>query len=201
MSLHDGGNPDDVDGVFLWNLGLLSYFSHEDGFGGETPGQDAVRFAAEIGRLAQSWRILRPRCRSPIEERMLAALLFIDDGYSGIVAREFYEGSGSCTALDLQVAVGPYMADFLVTHAIYGKVVKIIVECDGHDFHEKTKEQARHDKARDRFLVLQGYRVLRFTGSEIHRDANACAQEVGAVLFSVSTGHIKERPPKLWEAL
>ena len=52
--------------------------------------------------------------------------------------------------------------------------MKIGVECDGHDFHEKTKEQAARDKKRDRDLQALGYRVLRFSGSEIYRDVNAC---------------------------
>ena len=45
----------------------------------------------------------------------------------------------------------------------------IAVECDGHEFHEKTKQQAARDKARDRD---------RFTGSEIWKDPGACADEV-----------------------
>jgi hypothetical protein len=53
----------------------------------------------------------------------------------------------------------------------------LIVECDGHDFHEKTKQQAIRDKRRDRILQSLGYRVFRFTGSEIHNDAIACAVE------------------------
>lgn len=56
--------------------------------------------------------------------------------------------------------------------------VKIAIECDGHEFHEKTKEQAQHDKQRDRLLTELGFKVLRFTGSEIYRDADACAAEV-----------------------
>jgi very-short-patch-repair endonuclease len=55
----------------------------------------------------------------------------------------------------------------------------IVVECDGHDFHEKTKEQVRRDKARDRWLQIQGYPVMRFSGSEIYRDSEACCKEIG----------------------
>jgi very-short-patch-repair endonuclease len=55
---------------------------------------------------------------------------------------------------------------------------KCIVECDGHDFHERTKEQAARDRMKDRQLQRLGYRVLRFTGSEIYQDATGCALEV-----------------------
>lgn len=52
------------------------------------------------------------------------------------------------------------------------------VEADGHDFHDRTKEQAQRDRRRDRILVARGFRVLRFTGSEIYRNAAHCADEI-----------------------
>lgn len=56
--------------------------------------------------------------------------------------------------------------------------VYINVECDGHDFHERTKEQAARDKRRDRDLQSVGWVVARFTGSEIFKDAPAAAAQV-----------------------
>lgn len=44
---------------------------------------------------------------------------------------------------------------------------QLAIELDGHDFHERTKEQARRDKKRDRDLSALGFPVARFTGSEI----------------------------------
>lgn len=55
---------------------------------------------------------------------------------------------------------------------------KLIVECDGHDFHERTKEQAKRDRSRDRRALLHGIEVMRFTGSEIWNDPWGCAGEV-----------------------
>jgi hypothetical protein len=69
-----------------------------------------------------------------------------------------------------------YRVDFLFaakTNAI--KPVLFAVECDGHDFHEKTKDQAARDKQRDRELLGLGVTVLRYTGSEIHANARHCA--------------------------
>ena len=43
--------------------------------------------------------------------------------------------------------------------------IKIVAECDGHDFHEKTKDQVARDKSRVRDLEIAGWRILRFTGS------------------------------------
>jgi very-short-patch-repair endonuclease len=90
--------------------------------------------------------------------------------------------------IEAQVPVGPYTADFVVSAWPRDERVKIIVECDGHDFHEKTKEQAQHDKARDRALQAAGYRVLRYTGSEIYRDAFRCANETNKLISTLSAG-------------
>lgn len=55
---------------------------------------------------------------------------------------------------------------------------KLIIECDGHDFHERTKEQAANDRSRDRAALLAGYEFMRFTGSELWRDPLGCALQV-----------------------
>lgn len=79
-----------------------------------------------------------------------------------------------------------YRVDFLICYKPHHTSERflIAVECDGHEFHEKTKEQAQRDKARDRNLAALGIVTLRFTGSEIYRDADRCASEVSN-LFDV----------------
>jgi len=63
----------------------------------------------------------------------------------------------------------------------------LAVECDGHEFHERTKQQAAYDRARDRELLIKRALVtVRFTGSEIHRDANQCARECIDALLAVA---------------
>lgn len=59
---------------------------------------------------------------------------------------------------------------------------RIVVECNGHEQHEKTKEQARRDKQRDRILQLAGFKVLRYTGTEIHADPLECAREIYTIV-------------------
>lgn len=54
----------------------------------------------------------------------------------------------------------------------------LAVECDGHAFHERTRDQAEHDRARDRELVSAGIHVFRFTGSQINRSPADCAEEI-----------------------
>jgi very-short-patch-repair endonuclease len=68
--------------------------------------------------------------------------------------------------------IGKYRVDFLVEeYDFYGRksLGQFVIECDGHDFHEKTKEQAAKDKKRDRELQSLGLKVFHFTGSEIWR--------------------------------
>jgi very-short-patch-repair endonuclease len=85
-----------------------------------------------------------------------------------------------------QYRIGRYRVDFLVMRSEIDyllnyplvKSEKVIVECDGHDFHEKTKAQAAHDKKRDRFLQSKGMKVFRFTGTEIFGDCVSCVREI-----------------------
>ena len=78
-----------------------------------------------------------------------------------------------------QAPVGPYSADLLLAAAER----RVAVECDGHEFHERTPKQAEHDKKRDRFFARERITVLRFTGREINRDAARCARESLSVLW------------------
>jgi very-short-patch-repair endonuclease len=67
-----------------------------------------------------------------------------------------------------QAPVGKYRADFLICLAHWrGGYVWGAIECDGHDHHNLTKEQAQHDRERDRYFQSQGIYILRYTGSEI----------------------------------
>jgi Protein of unknown function (DUF559) len=117
-------------------------------------------------------------------------------------------GSDSDVLLILpQYKLGEYRVDFLIryTHSaangLYlGEVStnsirrdsqalierQIIVECDGHDYHERTKEQARRDKKRDRRLQAMGFPVYRYTGSEIYQDSIECVREVVRILNNSS---------------
>jgi len=64
--------------------------------------------------------------------------------------------------------------------------VRVVIECDGHEFHEKTKVQAARDKARDRKLASQGFRVFRLTGAEIWRHPGRSAYEVARAIYDLA---------------
>lgn len=85
-----------------------------------------------------------------------------------------------------EVSIGKYRADFFVEVALDGKWVFGVIECDGHDYHERTKEQAKHDKERDRFFQSKGLIVLRYTGSEIWKDPLNVAHEALTILSGLA---------------
>lgn len=141
---------------------------------------------------------------SPIERRLLTELFFemaefdgmsyhwafyghtikditIDRLISCADAGVVHSGSGVWyfIAVATQCHIGRYRADIAIcAKSAFGKSVSLAVECDGHEYHERTKEQAEHDRRRDREFQRMGISILRFTGSEICRDTERCMQEV-----------------------
>lgn len=68
----------------------------------------------------------------------------------------------------------PYIVDFEV---IGNSEAKLLIECDGHDYHS-TKEQIACDHKRQREIENLGYTFLRFSGSEIYNDPEGCVEEI-----------------------
>jgi very-short-patch-repair endonuclease len=66
-----------------------------------------------------------------------------------------------------QVPIGRYVADFVCFRH------RLIVEADG-PFHQDSTSDAE----RDAWLKQQGFRVLRFTNSEIHADRDRVLDDV-----------------------
>lgn len=81
---------------------------------------------------------------------------------------------------------GEYSVDFVITPLGTRKGrARVAIEIDGHDFHERTREQVRSDKKRERAIVRSGVTVLRFSGSEIVRNSRSCVAEVAKYLASL----------------
>ena len=143
-------------------------------------------------------------CESSIEKTMLCALIIVG---SDKVSNVFFiikgvefnkdENSGDRIIIEPQAIIGKYRIDFRVRYQIFspdfdneielknGEKIpgtkwdteELLIECDGHDFHEKTKEQAMKDRKKDRMLQSLGFKIFRFTGAEIYRDPINCADE------------------------
>lgn len=75
-----------------------------------------------------------------------------------------------------QVEAGPYRMDFGL------KGTNIGIEIDGHDYH-KTKQQRTRDAERQRYLEYEGWRIVRFTGSEVYRNSRGCAREAKVIIY------------------
>ncbi|MBI4363222.1 MAG: endonuclease domain-containing protein [Candidatus Doudnabacteria bacterium] len=58
-----------------------------------------------------------------------------------------------------QVAIGPFIVDF------YCHKLRLIIELDGSQHNENTS--ILKDRARQKYLTAQGYRVLRFWNNEL----------------------------------
>jgi len=67
----------------------------------------------------------------------------------------------------------------------------MVVECDGFNFHDRTRDQACRDRKRDRRLQTLGYLVFRYAGSEIWADVFQCATEAIEVLLAHQSGTSK----------
>jgi very-short-patch-repair endonuclease len=78
------------------------------------------------------------------------------------------------THLDVVIVPQQVIGFNRVDFAIHARQMRLVVEVDGHEFHEKTKEQAARDKRRDRDLQQEGWSVFHFTGSEVWRDPFGC---------------------------
>ena len=130
----------------------------------------------EICEFRDSYLGLLSTCESPIEQMMAIALT----GHA-LVQGYFADDSGLDLKGQQEVCHGEdtYRVDFVLSYKTpSNNELRFAVECDGHDFHEKTKEQAARDKKRDRALSAQGYTVIRFTGSEVYAAPWRCAKEV-----------------------
>ena len=88
----------------------------------------------------------------------------------------------SCVCMlevESQYPVGIYIIDFYFWDALTNQ--KYAVEIDGHEAH-KTKEQRFNDYRRERFLMKEGYKVIRFMGSEVYTDAGGCIKELMEII-------------------
>ncbi len=160
-------------------------------------------------------------CESPMEQKLLMKLVEFFPGYpcdwegSHVLSRDFCEPHNfgfdlriypqrempiDLTSVLRGVGVQLYRADFLLRLTRWNHnqgetecICQLVVEVDGHDFHERTKEQAQRDRSRDRTLTAAGYTVFRFTGSELFRDMDKSINEVYAFLIQRVSDYVSER--------
>lgn len=124
---------------------------------------------------------------SPIEGVMFSAFMR-DPNFIICMTEDAVQGCG--IFVRTQVPIGPYKADFLVKAVGFDRATKIwppnvkeyyAIECDGHEFHS-SPEQISHDKKRDEYFSKRGIKTLRFTGSQINKDAEKCLNHIHQII-------------------
>ena len=123
-------------------------------------------------------------CESPIEQLLSMALQNLNlthinkiNPYIDIIAIEKQK--------NIQCGNKIYRVDFYIPVVYKNQENKgFIIECDGHEFHQKTKEQVERDNTRMRSLQKQGYEVLKFSGTEIWHNPYKCASEILNIILS-----------------
>lgn len=160
--------------------------------------------AQRASRSADHANYLLSHCESPIERLFLAALLASGAGSACDLGIQETVAMLRDAGVDAPAKSGPYgvwrFGVFVLQPQLRGDaglwrpdfgfvhlgpspmMLRLAVELDGHDFHERTKEQAKRDKSRDRDLNRLGWRVLRFTGSEVFGDAERCVDELSTTI-------------------
>jgi very-short-patch-repair endonuclease len=119
-----------------------------------------------------------PDCESPIENLLGAAVLEMFERAGvrlTLCNADRLEGAPDGLLLVPQFRWGYYRSDWAIVVA--RPLGALLIECDGRDFHS-SPEQKAHDAKKDRAALDRGYLTMRFTGSEIFRNADACALKI-----------------------
>lgn len=174
------------------------------------PGELWVRLRTfqERRRIVADRDVLHEACRSPLEQLLIEPLLAMANNLGScsyrVGGREYGLHAGSSVAghirIEPQARIDRYEVDFLVEFSVdeyvrgraaggtseevrTARTVAMVIECDGREHHDKTREQAERDRARDRSLQALGYLVFRYPGSVIVRDPYAVARDaLGALV-------------------
>lgn len=155
------------DSIALWNLPTvqIAISKASIAFAG-VKAREHARFLGVMGRYSH--------VESPIE-----AVFWV--WWNTIELRDFKQFA---CHLEPQHHVAGYRLDFAIPEAF------IAIELDGHDFHERTKEQVESRNARDRDLQSLGWMVFHFSGSELLRSP------IGAVLSVIKSAESRLRGDK-----
>lgn len=127
-------------------------------------------------------------CESPIELALAVAMAHrasTTGDLFDIALRREPSASRTFARIFAQKTIEQWRVDFWVEFREVDRA--IVIECDGHDWHERTPEQAARDKGRDRYFAERGIPVMRFTGREIWRDPLACADQVVNAIINIYT--------------
>lgn len=131
--------------------------------------------------------------KSPIEQLLFCALYTIKLLNSSCFLHTHRCDNGETSYQGLiinpQYKIDKYRVDFLIEYVNISADnggSKVVVECDSQEFHDRSEFERRYEKQRDRDLQSLGYKVFRFTGTEIFKDPMAVALEIVSFLTGVN---------------
>lgn len=134
---------------------------------------DALDGAAESFAMAGN-------TESPIETIFGARISFHLRRFCSHLGWSFAVGVDQADILLLpQYPIGRFRYDFAL---LVRGVPEIVIECDGKEFHS-TDSQIANDRFKDYLAKDAGIEILRFTGSELNRDADRCVRVALGMLF------------------
>jgi very-short-patch-repair endonuclease len=138
----------------------------------------AVEAAAESCAMATE-------TESPIETIFGARLALALRPFCKEVGWEFSVGTGNDDiVLQPQFSLARFRYDFAV-RAKWKLKPLVLIECDGKEFHSSAVQQA-NDKFKDEAASRAGIRLVRFAGSEIHRDVDACVKYTMSAIMNAA---------------
>ena len=87
--------------------------------------------------------------------------------------------------LDIQIqpkddCFSGYIPDFAIY--VNGAAYGFVVEIDGYQWHEKSREQARIDKEKERTYLKNCFIPVRFAGYEVYHHSNNCIHDLFEII-------------------
>lgn len=158
--------PSETDSEMMrWNWEMIDAYRLVSNF----PNVSVMFSSSSTGVGTFVWSYLQ--CESPIERRLMMGMIYGDMPWAAVP----------------QLWIGDYRVDFAFIKP------KIAIEVDGHDYHS-SKDQRAYDAKRDRFLQSEGWKVIRFTGSEVYANTEAVVSEIKLIIDkSLSNGNDYEQ--------
>jgi very-short-patch-repair endonuclease len=122
-------------------------------------GLDELSFQ-QVKLSSETWRI-----ESPLEYRLYVWLKRLGAKYGYLIKAQWQ--------------LDRFRYDFAITDR--ARNLLALIECDSAEFH-RLPEQLKRDKEKDEAAKVAGIRLFRWSGKEIYRDAQRCAE---ATFFSI----------------
>jgi very-short-patch-repair endonuclease len=88
--------------------------------------------------------------------------------------------------MEFHATVAGYEVDFLVVGA------KVVVECDGWQWHGLDRDQFEFDRARDAQLLAAGYVTVRVTWRQLRAEPARVAQRIRCAVDAFSERKVAE---------